>query len=409
MNEADVIIIGGGIAGMTTALEAAEAGCSAVIVEKSATLGGRVAQMHRYFPKLCPPACGLEMNYRRLRTNPRVEVLSLAQVESITGSPGAFHVVVNISPRYVNALCTACGVCAEACPAERPDEFNCGLTTTKAIYLPHPLANPPIYAIDRAACPGGCDACTRACRYDAIELAAEPKQRTFRAAAVVAAAGWAPYDAANLPNLGFGRFRNVVTNLMLERLAAAGKVLRPSDGKAPHSVAFVQCAGSRDENHLPYCSGVCCAASLKQAAYIRSLYPEAKITIFYIDVRTSGLLEEFFTRVSPGIELIKGRVGKIEEDAATGDVLLTAEDVMGGRKSVYRAELAVLATGIVPQTDGLPDGFTLDEFGFVTNGTAGLYSAGCARRPAEVSACVQDATGAALKALQCAARSARHA
>jgi quinone-modifying oxidoreductase subunit QmoA len=408
MNEADVIIIGGGIAGITAALEAAEAGCRSVIVEKSTTLGGRVAQMHQYFPKLCSPSCGLEMNYRRLRANPRVEVLTLARVESITGSPGAFHVLVKMSPRYVNSACTACGECVESCPAERSDEFNCGLTNTKAIYLPHALANPPIFAINRTVCPEGCDACARACRYGAIELAAEPKQRTFRTAAVIAATGWAPYDAGNLPTLGFGRCRNVLTNVMLERLAASGKILRPSDGKEPRSVAFVQCAGSRDENNLPYCSGVCCAASLKQATYIRSLYPEAKITIFYIDVRTSGLLEEFYARVSPDIELIKGKVGRIEEDAATGDVLLTAEDVMGGRKAVFRADVAVLATGIVPQTDGLPDGFALDEFGFVTNGTTGMYSAGCVRRPAEVSACVQDATGAALKAFQCAVRSARH-
>ena len=157
--------------------------------------------------------------------------------------------------------------------------------------------------IDRAACPEGCKACKEACVYGAIDLEQKPERKTFRVAAVVAATGWAPYDATKIDNLGFGKYPNVVTNVIMERLAAAdgptgGRVVRPSDGKEPQTVAFVQCAGSRDENHLPYCSAVCCAASIKQATYIRALYPQAEITIFYIDVRTPGRLEEFYASVS---------------------------------------------------------------------------------------------------------------
>lgn len=419
-DRADVLVIGGGIAGMTAAIEAAEAGCRAIIVEQGPALGGRVAQMNQYFPKLCPPACGLEINYKRLRGNPRVQVLTLAKVEKIAGAPGDYEVKVNIAPRFVTPACTACGACVAACPSERPDEFNCGLSNTRAVYLPNTNAYPPIFVIDRPACASGCSECVKACAYSAIDLAQRPEQRTYRVSAIVAATGWAPYDATRLRNLGFGSCKNVVTNLMLERMASndgptGGRILRPSNAKAPRSIAFVQCAGSRDESHLPYCSGVCCAASLKQATYVRALCPDATITMFYIDVRTAGVLEEFFTRVSAEarIELIKGKVAKIEEAPGARDVLLSAEDVMHGRKSVYRAEMAVLATGMVPQTAGLPAGFTADEFGFVTNGKRGLYAAGCARRPAEVSAVVQDATGAALKALQCTARavagSAQHA
>lgn len=413
-----VLVIGGGIAGLSAAVELADVGCQVILVEKSASLGGRVARLHQYFPKLCPPACGLEMHYRRLRDNPAITVLTLAEVTQVTGSEGAYEVQVAIQPRFVTQSCTLCGACERACPAERPDDFNYGLAKTKAAYLPGGIAYPPSYIIDRSACPNGCKACDEACAYDAIHLDAQPETRTLAVSAIVAATGWKPYDAAKLEHLGFGKYRNVVTNVMLERMAAAdgptaGKILRPFDGKEPRTVAFVQCAGSRDENHLPYCSAVCCAASIKHAAYIRALYPETAITIFYIDIRTPGRLEEFSARVQrdADIRLIKGKVARVEENPVTGDLLVTAEDTLAGRKSTQHFELVVLATGIVPQTDGLPVALPRDEFGFLNahNGSPGLYAAGCVCRPAEVSSTVQDATGAALKALQCANRSVSHA
>jgi quinone-modifying oxidoreductase subunit QmoA len=402
-----IFVIGGGIAGMTVALEAAEAGCEIILAEKSPFLGGRVARMNQYFPKLCPPGCGLEINYKRLRNNPAITVLTQAEVENLAGSPGTYQVTVRIAPRYVNEKCTTCGECVPVCPAARADDFNYGLGTTKAVYLASATAYPAAYAIDRSACVAGCKACVDACKYGAIDLEQQAETKTFQAAAVVAATGWAPYDASKIENLGFGRCRNVVTNVVMERMAASGNIVRPSDGKAPQTVAFVQCAGSRDENHLPYCSSVCCAASLKQATYIRSQYPEAKITVFYIDIRTLGRLEDFYVKVAADdkIEFVKGKAAKIEEDAATGDVLLTAEDIFAGSKSTRRFDMAVLATGIVPQTGGLPAGFTLDEYQFIGNGKTGLYGAGCVRRPEEVSATVQDATGVALKAMQCVVRS----
>ena len=413
-----ILVIGAGIAGLTTALEAAEAGCEVILAEKQPWLGGRVSQMHQYFPKLCPPACGLEINFKRLKSNPRITVLTLAEVESLAGSPGDFKVTLKLAPRHVSEACTACGACAEVCHAERADDFNLGLKKTTAAYLPHPMAFPALYVIDRAACPPGCRACLEACTYGAVKLDQTTERRTFRVAAVVAATGWKPYDATRLEHLGFGRYPNVVTNVILERLAAsdgptAGRILRPSDGQSPRSVIFVQCAGSRDENHLPYCSAVCCAASLKQATYLRAQYPEAQITIFYVDIRTPGRLEDFYaaTAAQAKLELVKGKAAKIEEDPASRDLLVTAEDALSGRKSTRRAGLVVLATGIVPQTGGLPPGFALDEFRFLSppSGKTGLYAAGCARQPGEVSATVQDATGAALKAFQCAARSSPHA
>jgi quinone-modifying oxidoreductase, subunit QmoA len=402
-----ILVIGGGVAGLTATIEAAEAGCEVVLIEKSPHLGGRVAGLNLYFPKLCPPACGLEINFQRIKKNPNIRVLTLAELERLEGVAGDFRATVKISPRYVTDACTLCDACAAACPSERPDVFNAGLSKTKAAYLPFRMAFPAQYAIDRAACADDCHACVEACKYGAVDLQQLEERKTFQVAAVVMGTGWQPYDATRIDNLGFGRFRNVVTNVILERLAApsgptGGKILRPSDGKPPKSVAFVQCAGSRDENHLPYCSSVCCAASLKQATYLRSQDPKVEITIFYIDIRTPGHLEEFYAKVmaANGIRLIKGKVGKIDEDAATGDLILTTEDILNGKKLAQRADLVVLATGIVPQTRGLPAGIATDEFGFLTNSTEGLYAAGCVKRPAEVAASIRDGTGAALQALQ---------
>lgn len=410
-----LLVIGGGIAGVTAALEAAEAGANVVLIERSPFLGGRAIALHQYFPKLCPPICGFEINFRRLKNNPRIAVLTQAELETLSGTPGNFQATVRLSPRFVSDACTLCGECLEVCPAERADDFNFGLSRTKAIYPPKAMGFPATYVVDRPACKEGCTACVDACRYGAIDLSRAVEQRTLQVAAVVAATGWEPYDAAQLDHLGYGKFPNVVTNVVLERMAAPngptrGKILRPSDGKAPQSVAFVQCAGSRDENHLPYCSSVCCSASLKHSTYIHSLYPDAQVTIFYIDIRTPGFLEDFRTKVAANnqLKLVKGRVGKIEEEPGTHNLLVTAEDALADKKSTQPFDLVVLATGMVPRSDGLPSEFPRDEFGFVTNGTPGFYAAGCAKRPEEVTATVRDATGAALKALQYAVGSARH-
>ena len=270
-----VLVVGGGISGLTAAVEAAEAGAEVIIVERNPYLGGRVVQLNQYFPKLCPPTCGLEINFRRIKNNPKISFHTLAQVESLSGGPGNYRVTLAVNPRYVNDNCTACGKCADACSAEVPDPVNYGMRKVKGAYLPHPMAFPFKFLLDPSIV-GTEDAqkCLAACSYGAIDLQMQPEKITYEVGAIVWASGWDPYEAAKVQYLGFGQTPNVITSVMFERLAAVngptgGKVLRPSDGKEVQSMAFVQCSGSRDENHLAYCSGICCLASLKQATYIR--------------------------------------------------------------------------------------------------------------------------------------------
>jgi quinone-modifying oxidoreductase subunit QmoA len=411
-----ILVVGGGISGLTTAVEAAEAGRDVIIVEKRPYLGGRVAQLNQYFPKLCPPTCGLEINFRRMRQNPRIKFFTMAEVEKISGDEGNFDVAVRLNPRYVNENCTGCGACAEAVTTEISNEFNYGMDKVKAAYLPHQFAFPMRYVIapQIVGTEEGAKA-KAACKYDAVDLEMKPQTINLKVGAVVYATGWKPYDATKIDNLGFGKVRNVVTNVMMERLAAvngptAGKILRPSDGKPVGRIAFAQCAGSRDENHLPFCSYICCLASLKQATYIREQNPESKVTIFYIDIRALGRYEDFYTKVAAdqNVTLVKGKVAKVTEDPATGDVIVEAEDIYGSGKSRVQVDLLVLATGMEPTTatEKVPGDVRYDESGFVLadQSKAGIYATGCARKPLDVATANRDATAAALKAMQSTVR-----
>lgn len=406
--QADVLVVGGGIAGITTAIESAEVGKHSILVEKLPSLGGRVAGTNQYFPKLCPPTCGIEINLKRIKNNPYVRVLTLAEVENVSGTAGNYEVRVRLNPRYVNDKCTACGDCAKVCEIERDNPFNYGLDKTKAIYLPHLMAYPMRYVVDPAyAKDERMQKCREACKYGAIELDMQAKTVTAKVGAVVWATGWKPYDATKIDNLGFGRYPNVVTSVMVERLAAAtgptqGKITRRSDNGAIKRIGFVQCAGSRDENHLPYCSAVCCMASMKQATYIRSQYPDAEIHIFYIDVRSPGRWEDFYVKAQadPKLHFHRGKVARITEIPDSKNLVLEAENTMTGALTKTEVDMAVLAVGMVPNNvDSPPPATEVDAFGFIHPGHRGIIGAGAALGPMDVSNSVQSATGAALKAI----------
>ncbi len=408
-----IMVVGGGIAGLTTAIEAAEVGYEVFLVEKNPYLGGRVAQLNQYFPKLCPPTCGLEINFRRIKDNPRIKVFTLSEVEKVAGTPGNYNVSLKINPRFVNENCTCCGDCADACQTEVSDDYNLGMCKTKGAYLPFEMAFPAKFVISPQII--GTDDATKvkeACKYDAVDLEMQAKTVDLPVGAIVWATGWQPYDAHRIDNLGFGQYDNIITNMMLERLAAKsgptkGKIVRPSDDKAPASVAFVQCAGSRDENHLPYCSYICCMASLKHATYIREQYPDTKIYIFYIDIRSPGdRYEKFYNTIKadPNVILIKGKVAEVSEDPATKNITVVAENAVTGEKIHQTVEMAVLATGMQPSAANakLPADLKTNDDGFFINDfeKGGMFAAGCATKPADVISSNQNATGMALKAIQ---------
>jgi len=369
--------------------------------------------MNKYFPKLCPPYCGMEINFRRIRANPNVRVFTLSEVTAVTGEKGGYEATITTSPRYVNEKCVACDDCARVCPETRPDAFNYGMSQTKAAYLPHQMAMPLLYAIDMSVCKGAsCAECVKACKYDAIDLDMKPSETKVTVASVVYATGWKPYDAAKIANLGYGEIKNVISNVEMERLAAhngptGGKILRPDNGEPAKTVAFVQCAGSRDENHLPYCSSICCLASLKQATYVREQYPDdSEVHIFYIDLRAPGKYEMFYTKVQgdPKVNLVKGKVAKIEQDGQ-GRAVVTAEDILGGGKMRVACDLVVLATGMEPtaKSNGVPPMAAISESGFIGE-RDGAFGAGVAAAPVDVTTSIQSSTGAALKAVQCGVR-----
>lgn len=411
-NMGAVLVVGGGISGMTAALEAAEVGKDVFLVEKNPYLGGRVAQLNQYFPKLCPPSCGMEINFKRIKNNRRLRTYTMTTVKSVSGTAGNYEVTLETAPRYVNSNCTACNACVDACPSERANAFNFNMDKTKAIYKAHEMSFPMRYVLDAVAC-NKCGKCVEACKYSAIELDMQSKTFTLNVASVVWATGWNPYDATKMENLKFNSSDAIITNMMMERLAApagptGGKILRPGDNKVPESFAFVQCAGSRDENHLEYCSYICCMASMKQITYIRERYPEAPITVFYIDLRTPGKYEKFREKLmsDPKITFIKGKVADIIAEA-DGGVTLVAENAVTGEKIKQKVDLAVLATGMEPAAKSMAriNGVSVDSNGFiVSDADKAMLSAGCAKKASDVVTATQNATAAALKAIQASRR-----
>ncbi len=413
-----ILVVGGGISGMTAALEAAECGKQVILVEKTPTLGGRTAQLYRYFPKMCHPTCGLEINLRRLKGNPNVKVMTMTEVTAVAGARGNYNVTLKVAPRYVNENCTACGDCGAAVKTEVADAFNYGLGKVKAAYLPHLMAYPQRYVIDPSivATADG-EAAKSACKYGAVDLGMKEESLQINVGAVVWATGWRPFDANRIQPYGYDRYANVITSVEFERLAdphgpTGGKLLRPSDGKEAKNIAFIQCAGSRDENYLRHCSRICCMATLKQTQYVREAFGEdAKSTVYYIDIRAIDRFEDFYAKVwqDKTVSFIKSKVARIAENAANGNPVLHGVNTEGYHRYATEHDLVVLAVGMEPEVKGvkLPDDIVLDSSNFIEGSKdGGMFGAGAASSPLDVNRAVQSATAASLKAIQVIHKSA---
>jgi len=338
----------------------------------------------------------------------------MTTVKSVSGGPGNYEVTLEKAPRYVNSNCTACGDCSDACPDEIDNEFNFGMNKCKAAYLPHEMAFPRRYVIQKdALSEAGAAAVKAACKYNAVDLDMESETVTVNVSSIIWATGWAPYEPTKMENLKFSESEGIITNMMMERLAAPGGptggiITRPGDGKEIESIAFVQCAGSRDENHLEYCSYICCMATFKQMTYVRKQYPEAQIYVFYIDLRTPGKYEKFRAErmADEKATFIKGKVADIVPEA-DGGVTVIAENALTAEKISQKVDMAVLATGMQPSLDiqGAPVALDMDDSGFVlSNFDKAMIAAGCAKKPADVVTTTQSSTAAALKAIQVSRR-----
>ena len=412
-----ILVVGGGISGMTAALEAAETGKQVVLVEKRPYLGGRVSQLYKYFPKLCHPTCGLEINQRRAKMNPNLTIITMAEVTDINGDAGNYTAKVKLAPRYVNENCTACGDCGKVVEAEFDDEYNYGLSKRKGAYLPHVMAHPMQYVLDPQII--GTDDGQKAkdaCKYNAIDLDDAEKEVEFPCGAVIWATGWKPYDAAKIQPYGYDRYENVITSVEFERMAdpkgpTGGKLVRPSDGKEAKNVAFIQCAGSRDRNHLMHCSRICCMASLKQTHYVTDAYDDADVSIYYIDIRAIDRFEDFYAKVKAkdNVKFIKSKVASITQNE--GSPVLNGVDVEGYNRYANEHDLVVLAVGMEPSVDkdSFPVAIEINREGFIeaSESNGGVFAAGSASDALDVNRAVQHATGAALKAVQVVNRVAK--
>ncbi len=416
-----ILVVGGGIGGMTAALEAAECGKQVILVERNPTLGGRTALLYRYFPKMCHPTCGLEINLKRLKGNRKLRVMTQAEVTAVSGSAGDYTVTLKLRPRYVNKNCTACGDCGKSVAGEMANPYDYGLSKIKLAYLPHAMAYPQRYVLDPAIIgTPNAEKAKAACKVGAIDLDMKEETVEIKVGSVVWATGWKPYDAAKIQPYGYGRFANVVTSVEFERLAdprgpTGGKLLRPSDGQPAKNIAFIQCAGSRDENHLRHCSRICCMASLKQTHYVREAYADdaagpGKSTIYYIDIRAIDRFEDFYKKVQedPTVQFVKSKVASIKQNASA-NLILHGVDTEGYHRYAQEHDLVVLAIGMEPEANGikLPADMLVDSSGFIEGSKdGGQFAAGSAASPTDVNRSVQSATAAALRAIQVVHRTA---
>jgi len=421
--EPSCLVIGAGIAGMNTAIDLGSSGYKVYLVERTPTIGGHMAQLDKTFPTMDCSACIITPRMVDVARNKNIELMTYSEVVDVSGYVGNFEVTIMRKPHYVDQeTCTGCGACAEACPITCGNEFDVGLATRKAIYIPFPQAVPGEYTIDIDKCIQ-CGICEKGevCEPGAIKLDDKPVYETVKVGTIVIATGWDLYDATELKQYGYGRYPNVIDGLQMERLLSStgpleGKPARPSDLKTPHSVAFLQCVGSRmfRDGCNKYCSRVCCMYATKQARQYKEKHPEAQIYIFYMDIRAFGKgYEEFYESAAReyGISYIRGRIAEVSEDEEH-NVVIRAEDTLLQIPIEMTVDMLVLSTGLEARSDAdavgsllsvqrSSDGFFMEahpKLKPVDTLTNGIFVAGVAQGPKDIPDTVAQAKGAASSA-----------
>lgn len=422
----NALIIGGGIAGISAALDLANAGFNVYLIEKSPTIGGRMAQLDKTFPTMDCSSCILTPKMVEVGRHPNIKLMTYAEVKDVQGYIGNFKVEILKKPRYVDEKkCTDCDECAKVCPVEVPDEFNSGLSWRKAIYIPFPQAVPPAYVLDDKNCLGltplACAKCKEVCEPEAISYDQYATEVNLEIDTIIVASGYEPYNATVDEEYNYGVYQNVLTALEMERMLNAagptsGRVVRPSDLKEPKRIVYIQCVGSRNERRNVYCSRICCMYAAKQARQLKEKHPDMEVYVFYIDVRAFGKgFEEFYEKTCReyGVQFIRGRVAEIHEDPETKNLTVKAEDTLLGRPVELEADVVVLSVGIVPGQDTkviqnilkIPvgaDGFFLEahpKLRPVDTTVDGIFVCGTSSGPKDIPDTVSQARAAASGAI----------
>ena len=417
------MVIGAGISGIQTALDIAEHGYEVLLVEKDPSIGGHMIQLSETFPTLDCSQCIMTPKMVEVSRHPNIRVMTYHEVESVSGYVGNFKVRIKKKPRFVDEnLCTLCADCEDVCPQVVPDEFNMGLSFRKAIYMPFPQAVPGTYTLDIDNCLGllpiRCGKCKEICDVNAINYDMEEEILEEEVGAIVVSTGYDLYAMQALGEYGGEKYEDVINGLEFERILSAsgptgGVVRRPSDGKVPKNVVFIQCCGSRDtENHNPYCSKICCMYTAKHAMLYKHRVPDGHATVFYIDVRTGGkAFDEFYQRTieEDNVLYVRGKVSKVFKE---GDKLIIyGVDTLTSRKLEIEADMVVLAMSMVKKDD-IGDllkklKISTDANGWLAEAhpklrpveslNAGYYLAGCAHGPKDIPETVSQASAAAAK------------
>ncbi len=423
------LVIGGGIAGIQTALDIADAGFPVDIVETKPTIGGKMAQLDKTFPTLDCAACILTPKMVDVAQNEKIRIFSYSEVTEVKGFVGSFDVTIKRRARYVKEdVCTGCGLCTEKCPQKKvPNEFNLGMDNRRAIYIPFAQAVPKVATIDPNYCTmlktGKCGVCSKVCTVGAIDYKAQDEYVQEKYGAIVVATGFNPISMEKFDEYAYAQSKDVITSLEFERLTNAagptqGKLLRPSDGEHPHTIVFVQCVGSRCESCAEkgkeYCSKICCMYTAKHAMLTRDKYPDTDVYVFYIDVRTPGKnFDEFYRRAVEeyGVHYIKGMVGKVSPEGKK--LKVQASDLIAGKQLHIDADLVVLAAAIEPDKSARPLATMLtasmDTNDFFTEAhpklrpvespTAGVFLSGACQGPKDIPETVSQAGAAASKVI----------